>query len=165
MDIVERARTFATAAHAATGQRRKYTHEPYIVHPEHVVNILRGRSFTTPEMLAAAWLHDVVEDTHVTPLDIDDMFGREVALLVMYLTDSRAEVGNREYRKSVDMRRLGDAPAEAQNIKLADIISNTSSIVKHDPNFAKVYLKEKAAMLEVLTKADPALIEMAKANL
>ena len=54
MDIVERARTFATAAHAATGQKRKYTHEPYIVHPEEVVSILRGRDFTTPEMLAAA---------------------------------------------------------------------------------------------------------------
>ena len=165
MDLVEKARVFATAAHAAVAQKRKYTGEPYIVHPAEVVSILRGRDFVTDEMLAAAWLHDVVEDTNVTPLDIDEMFGREVALLVMYLTDSPHSVGNRARRKEIDTRRLADAPAEAQSIKLADIISNTSSIVQHDPDFAKVYLKEKADLLEVLTKADARLMEMARLNL
>lgn len=165
MSVVERARVFATAAHAAVGQRRKYTGDDYIVHPAHVVDILRGRSFTTPEMLAAAWLHDVIEDTHVTPMQIDEEFGREVAIMVMMLTDVPNDMGNREYRKSLDRRRLGNASAEVQNIKLADIISNTSSIMQHDPDFAKVYLKEKAELLEVLTKADPELLKVAQKNL
>ena len=47
--------------------------------------------------------------------------------------------------------------ADAQTIKVADIIDNTKSIVRRDPGFAEVYLKEKAALLEVLTKADAGL--------
>lgn len=163
MSLVERARVFATAAHAAVDQKRKYTGEPYIVHPAEVVSIVKTVPHSS-EMLAAAWLHDVVEDTNVTIQDIDREFDREVALLVMWLTDSPHSVGNRDLRKQLDTSRLADAPADAQTIKLADIISNTSSIVLHDPNFAKVYLKEKAALLEVLTKGDPTLMERAKAN-
>ena len=64
MDIVDRARLFATAAHEAAGNVRKYTFEPYIVHPAEFVEILKGVPHTD-EMLAAAWLHDVVEDTEV----------------------------------------------------------------------------------------------------
>jgi hypothetical protein len=47
-------------------------------------------------------------------------------------------------------------------IKCADLISNTSSIVKHDPKFAEVYLEEKRLLLDVLTKADPWLVEIAR---
>jgi len=164
MTIVDRARVFATAAHSAVAQLRKYTQEPYIVHPAEVVSILKTVPHTD-EMLAAAWLHDVLEDTQVTHMDLDAEFGRDVAMLVLYLTDVPKSVGNRARRKDIDLRRLGDAPAAAQTIKVADMISNTSSIVKHDPNFAKVYLKEKADLLEVLTKADPTLVERARTHL
>ncbi|VDZ55823.1 bifunctional (p)ppGpp synthetase II/ guanosine-3',5'-bis pyrophosphate 3'-pyrophosphohydrolase [Serratia odorifera] len=60
--LVERARRYATKAHAAIDQRRKYTNAPYIVHPQAVVEIVRSVPHTD-EMLAAAWLHDTVEDT------------------------------------------------------------------------------------------------------
>lgn len=165
LDVVDRARIFATAAHAAVGQKRKYTGEPYIVHPAEVVEILRGRSYTTPEMLAAAWLHDVLEDTQVNPMDLDAMFGRDISLMVVYLTDVPRDYGNRETRKAADLRRLSDAPFEVQTIKVADMISNTSTIVKYDPNFAKVYLQEKAALLDAMTKADPVLVERARTHL
>ena len=54
MNKVERARIFATAAHAAVDQRRKYTNEPYIVHPTEVAAIVAGVPGATPEMIAAA---------------------------------------------------------------------------------------------------------------
>ncbi len=96
MTIVERARIFATAAHTAVAQLRKYTHEPYIVHPAEVAKIVSTVPHT-PQMLAAAWLHDVVEDTGVTLETIRAEFGDEVATLVGWLTDvSRPEQGNRQ---------------------------------------------------------------------
>jgi (p)ppGpp synthase/HD superfamily hydrolase len=59
MNIVERARVFATAAHAAVGQKRKYTGEDYIVHPTEVAGIVRDAGGTDAQ-IAAAYLHDLV---------------------------------------------------------------------------------------------------------
>lgn len=155
MDIVEEARAFATQMHA--GQTRKYTGEPYINHPAEVATIVAnvGGSY---DMIAAAWLHDVVEDCGVALETIHAMFGLEVRELVYWLTDeSRPQDGNRATRKEIDRRHIAMAPADAQTIKLADLISNTSSIVERDPGFAKVYLAEKERLLRVMVKGDPQL--------
>jgi len=157
-DIVERARVFAVAAHSAVGQTRKYTFEPYWVHPTEVVGILRDRGITNEYMLAAAWLHDVVEDTGVEVVDIHREFGGIVASYVHWLTNpSRPEDGNRAARKLKDRDYIRSAPADVKTIKLADLISNCSSIVRHDEKFAKTYLKEKSLMLEVLKEGDAVL--------
>ncbi len=162
MTLPERARVFATAAHAAVAQLRKYTNEPYIVHPAEVVHILRTVD-PTEEMIAAAWLHDVVEDTGVTLETIRAEFGTEVADLVGWLTDvSRPDHGNRASRKAVDRAHTAAAPAEAQTIKCCDLISNTRSIMAHDEKFAQTYLAEKRLLLEVMTKADPRLLARAR---
>jgi (p)ppGpp synthase/HD superfamily hydrolase len=162
MTIVERARIFATAAHSAVAQLRKYTHEPYIVHPAEVAGIVE-RAGGTPEMIAAAWLHDTVEDTGVTNEVIRAEFGSRVAELVGWLTDvSRPEQGNRAVRKAIDRAHSASAPAEAQTVKLADLISNTRSIVAHDEKFAVTYLEEKRLLLEVMTKGDAALMAEAR---
>ena len=164
MNIVERARIFATAAHAAVGQTRKYTGEPYVVHPIHVMSIVKTVPHTDA-MLAAALLHDTVEDTGVTIELIESEFGTEVAELVSWLTDvSKPADGNRAIRKQLDLEHTAQAPAQAQTIKLADLISNTASIVLHDLNFAETYLKEKQALLKVLTKGNPVLISWAQAT-
>jgi len=163
MDVVERARIFATAAHAAVGQMRKYTNEPYIVHPMEVAAIVRSVG-GTPEMQAAALLHDVVEDTQVGLSYIWSEFGAEVAQLVQWLTDvSKPEDGNRAVRKAMDRQHSADAPAAAQTIKLADLISNSRSITAHDPKFAVQYMEEKARLLEVMTKGSPELYAQATA--
>lgn len=164
MTMVERARVFATAAHAAVGQVRKYTFEPYIVHPTEVASIVATVPHTD-EMLAAAYLHDTVEDTGVTILDIQIEFGNEVASLVSWLTDvSRPEDGNRAVRKARDREHIAMASAGAQTVKLADLIANTRSIVKHDAAFAKTYLAEKRLLLEVLTRGDAVLMAEARAT-
>lgn len=165
MTIVEKARTFATAAHAAVKHVRKYTNEPYIVHPAEVAKIVRDAG-GTDAMVAAAWLHDVVEDTGVTIETIRAEFGAEVAELVGWLTDvSKPEDGPRWFRKKMDREHTAQAPAEAQTIKLADLISNTKTIMAHDAKFAKVYLEEKKLMLEVMTKGSSVLMAEARKHI
>ena len=162
MIMVERARVFATAAHAAVKQVRKYTFEPYIVHPTEVASIVATVPHTN-EMLAAAYLHDTVEDTGVSIVDIQKEFGNEVASLVGWLTDvSKPEQGNRAVRKAIDREHTAMAPAAAQTVKLADLIANSRSILAHDPAFAKVYLEEKRMLLEVLTRGDATLMAQAR---
>jgi (p)ppGpp synthase/HD superfamily hydrolase len=158
---VKLARYYATAAHAAVGQLRKYTNEPYIVHPREVAEIVASVPHT-PEMLCAAYLHDVVEDTGVEIVDIWREFGSVVAGYVHWLTNpSKPEDGNRAVRKRIDREYIRNAPPEVHTIKCADLISNTSTIVRYDPDFAEVYLKEKRQLLEVLTGADPVLLKRA----
>lgn len=161
MDIVEHARIFATAAHCAVGQVRKYTNEPYWHHPAEVVSILR-EYHNEEHTLAAAWLHDVVEDTHVTFDDIRREFGVLVADYVWHLTDPSYTGMNRAQRKAQDRVRLQNAPAVVQSIKLADLISNTKSIVEHDQKFAKTYIREKQLLIKVLSSGHTELLKRAE---
>jgi (p)ppGpp synthase/HD superfamily hydrolase len=157
-DVVRKAQVYAMAAHASVKQLRKYTNEPYIVHPAEVAKIVASVPNATPDMVAAAWLHDVIEDTGCTFTDVHMSFGIDIATLVGWLTDvSKPEDGNRAVRKAIDRAHSAEAPAEAQTIKLADLISNSRSIMEHDPAFAKTYLEEKRLLLAVMTKGDPGL--------
>lgn len=161
----KRALAFCIAAHSAVGQKRKYTGEPYAVHPIEVAGILYDWvQECTEEMLIAALLHDVVEDTQVPLEVITAQFGFLVGSYVEQLTDiSKPEDGNRATRKAIDREHLAGACPAAKTIKLADLISNTSTIVQHDPEFARVYLAEKRALLEVLKEGDSVLWDRARA--
>jgi (p)ppGpp synthase/HD superfamily hydrolase len=162
-DMIENARVFATAAHAAVGQKRKYTFEPYVVHPIQVAEIVKSVG-GTPAMICAALLHDVLEDTKVPEWVLREEFGDLVTDMVVWLT--KVEVpGNRKVCKEAELRRLYGAPEEVQTIKLADLIANTPSIVFHDPKFAKTFLREKLELLEVLTKGDRTLLDRAHKQL
>lgn len=161
-DLVRMAMRFAAEAHEGIGQVRKYTGEPYINHPAAVVELV-GSVAHTPEMLAAAWLHDTVEDTPVTLQDIERTFGSVVAVMVEGLTDtSKPEDGNRAARKAIDRARIANTSPEVKTIKLADLIDNSRSIFSYDRQFAKVYLAEKLLLLEVLKEGDPFLYAMAE---
>mgnify|MGYP003658594988 CR=1 FL=1 len=148
-ELVTSARLFAFTAHNAIGQRRKYTGDPYTVHLERVAALV-GSVVEDEAMLAAAYLHDTVEDTETTLEDILSNFGTDVAYLVTYLTDiSRPEDGKGDER--------------VHTIKLADLIDNAASIQSHDPRFAKVYMEEKRLLLEVLADGHPDLLARARA--
>jgi (p)ppGpp synthase/HD superfamily hydrolase len=158
-NLVQKAKEFATCAHE--GQVRKYTGVPYILHPVEVMEIVQTVKHDDT-MLAAALLHDVVEDTDCTLDDIRAEFGETVASLVADLTDvSKLSDGNRQTRKAKDREHSAGASASAQTVKLADLISNSLDIVKHDPSFAKVYMVEKFLLLGVLTNGDNILFERA----
>jgi len=151
--MLERAIQFATQAHE--GQFRKYTHDPYITHPLAVMEIVRGVPGHTEEMLVAAVLHDVVEDTDVSLMEIQEEFGDAVSDLVLYLTDiSTPEDGNRLKRKRKDAQWYAQGSAQAQTIKVADFIDNTRDIAQNDPRFWETYKMEKLYALDLLQEAD-----------
>lgn len=153
------ARLWAAYWHRA--QVRKYTAEPYINHPCEVANIVRTVPHTD-EMIAAAWLHDVVEDCGVTSTDLVAIFPSYVVSLVSQLTDiSTPANGNRKARKALDRQHSAMSEVSAKTVKLADLISNSKSIMAHDPNFSRVYLREKRALLELMKDGDPTLWERA----
>jgi len=155
MDIVEKALNFATDAHK--GQKRKYTGEDYICHPIAVCEIVRSVDHNKP-MLAAALLHDTVEDTKTTINDIEREFGGIVSAFVEGMTDiSKPKDGNRATRKEIDRMHLKDALPPVHTIKLADLIDNSDSIMKYDSGFAKVYIAEKKLLLDVLIYGSPVL--------
>tara|TARA_B110000208_G_scaffold170624_1_gene212329 strand:+ start:560 stop:1075 length:516 start_codon:yes stop_codon:yes gene_type:complete len=158
------ARVYATGAHAAIGQMRKYTADPYIVHPIRVAGIVEVFGGNL-DMISAAYLHDVVEDTAVSIDDIEDMFGPAVALIVDGLTDvSKPEDGNRAVRKAKDRAHSAEASYETQFVKCADIIDNSRDIGDHDPSFNVVYRLEMFRLLEVLDKVKDTLIYEAAIN-
>lgn len=151
MDIVAKALLVAQTAHNAVGQVRKYTGEAYWHHPLEVMQLVSLYD-TSTDTHAAALLHDVVEDTDITIEFIKEQFGDSIAALVASVSEvSKQGAGNRAVRKAIDAAHYAAGSASAQNIKMADIICNITSIAEHDVDFAKVYLQEKLQILELLT--------------
>jgi len=149
-----RKEVIAFAVEAHRDQKRKYSGLPYYTHPIVVAGIV-AQVTDDEDVISAALLHDVVEDTPVTLEEIRDKFGQRIASLVEMVTDiSKPADGNRKIRKDIDREHLAKASAEGQTIKLADLIDNSGSIIDCDPNFAKVYMKEKQALLQILTKGN-----------
>ena len=162
MDLVERAREYAINAHKRIDHRRKYTQHPYSVHLAAVAKLVSSVS-DDPEIIAAAWLHDVVEDTSATLYDIEVEFGKGVAALVEDLTDvSKPSDGNRAIRKAIDRQHLANASPKAKTVKLADLTDNCQDICKNDKRFAKVFLEEMDPLLNVLQEGDTVLYELAQ---
>lgn len=168
----EQALEFATKAHQSIGQKRKYTFEDYINHPIAVSKLIKDFVFLDfhEDLICAALLHDVVEDVY--PVNsyysihtIEKIFGVMVARYVEGLTDvyTKEEFPNirRKERKLLECYRLSKTSGAVKTIKLADLIDNTSSIVKHDPVFAKLYLEEKEEMLIALNGGSLTLMNIA----
>lgn len=167
MSLAYEAMMFAREVHK--DQRRKYTGNPYTDHLAEVAGIVaaagigdEGGGEGREMAIAVAWLHDSVEDCGITLHQIQCLFGWVVRHGVAALSDM--ETGNRAERKRLSRERLAAAPGWVQSIKCADLISNTSSIVMHDPKFAVTYLEEKRLLLDVMTKADPRLLALARSQ-
>jgi (p)ppGpp synthase/HD superfamily hydrolase len=135
---LDEVRRFAAAAHA--GEVRKGSGQPYIAHPEAVAQIQRELGVDDPVILAAALLHDVVENTSVTVADIAARFGDDVAGLVGELT---RPVGTHENRDAFRLY-LDSLGPRALLIKLADRIENMRGLqfVHDDATFVRDYLDE-----------------------
>ena len=172
-DLIQRAKAFASAGFRLIDHRRKYTNEPYEVHTIEVASIVAG-SGGDAEMVAAAHLHDTVEDVKdadgnpIEPYTLNgirEFFGDRVANLVSDLTNvyTRKDYpsSNRKIRHGAEADRLHTIHPDAQTIKYADFISNTYDITTHDPKFAKVYLAEKQAILSGMRVGNPSLYRRA----
>ena len=168
--ILNKIAAFADKAHG--DQQRKYAAERYIEHPLRVMKICRHYGYRLP-VLAAAILHDVLEDTNTTPKQIKKFLltvmnegaASHTLGLVIELTDVYTKHDyprlSRRRRKAREVARMENTSAEAQTIKYADIIDNAREIVEHDPDFAPVFLRECRALVNKMKKGDQELRDKA----
>jgi (p)ppGpp synthase/HD superfamily hydrolase len=108
------------------GQRQKVNGRPYIEHPMAVASDVSQAGFG-PELVAAALLHDIVEDSDTTVADLENRFGGTVAGLVEAMTDT-AEVEPYERRKALHRERIVAAGSDAAAIFAADKLNNVRAL-------------------------------------
>ncbi|MBO4447509.1 MAG: bifunctional (p)ppGpp synthetase/guanosine-3',5'-bis(diphosphate) 3'-pyrophosphohydrolase [Bacteroidales bacterium] len=129
--LLDRAIIFAVKAHGGTERRGKGY--PYIVHPMEAVEIVATMT-SDQELLAAAALHDTVEDTDVTVEQIRAEFGDRVAELVAAETDQISDRSSEEKtwhaRKKAAIDRLSRASLDAKTVALGDKLSNMRAIAR-----------------------------------
>jgi len=166
--------TFADHAHG--DQQRKYSKERYIVHPIRVMQTVQQYTNDLP-VLAAALLHDVLEDTPVTLEEIRLFLKQHMSasdtertldlvrdLTAIYTKKAFSRM-NRRTRKQKEFDRLSRAKSEAQTIKYADVMDNVVDIMTHDPDFGRVFLTEAELLLAKIDRGNPVLYQRAKQTL
>lgn len=131
LQILLRAASFAAAKH--TGQTRKGSDaQPYINHPIEVANILANTGgVADAAVLAAAMLHDTVEDTDVTAEELAELFGETVSGYVLEVTDDKSL--SKAERKRLQVEHAPHLSHGAKLIKLADKISNIVDVTNNPP--------------------------------
>lgn len=150
--MIEQAQAFCVAAHA--GQKRKFDGSPYWTHPFAVANILASFGIEDEEMLSAAYLHDVLEDTQATVKDLF-MFTERTIDLVLGLTDiSTPSDGNRAARKAIDRAHTLDQSDDVHFIKCADIYHNATTFPDGQGEYWKL---EKRLLLDGMRIKDTQL--------
>lgn len=155
LELIHRAEDFARQAHG--DQKRKFHGAPYWHHLQAVARTLM-RYGATPDVIAAGWLHDVIEDTKTSYQELSQKFGFVIANLVIEVTDVSQRysgntpegVGNRVLRKAIDRQYLAGASWRGQMIKCADILDNTGDILTHGGDFAQIYVPEKKLLIDRL---------------
>ena len=131
--VEEDAKAMATAAH----QGQFYGDGPYTVHLQSVRDILVAFGYEG-ELLVAAWLHDILEDTSVTMEEVQDHFGPMVASMVWAVTG----IGpNRKLRNQAAYEKLRALPV-AVTLKLADRIANSEASLKTNARHLEMYRRE-----------------------
>jgi (p)ppGpp synthase/HD superfamily hydrolase len=165
-NILEEIKQFADKAHG--NQMRKYSPDRYIVHPIRVMETCMHYDPRLP-VLAAALLHDVLEDTEVNEyglkLFLDKVMepgqAARTLQLVKELTDVFTKedypIWNRKKRKAKELERIRYISPAAQTIKYADILDNSKEIVTEDPQFAPRFLSECLAILKTAQMGNPDL--------
>jgi guanosine-3',5'-bis(diphosphate) 3'-pyrophosphohydrolase len=125
MEIVLRAAAFAAEKHR--NQRRKDAEaSPYINHPIQLAYILVQADIEDPVVLAAALLHDTLEDTNTTHDEIEIVFGHEIANIVGECSDDKRL--SKQERKQAQVDHAANLSPKAKLVKLADKIANVSDI-------------------------------------
>jgi (p)ppGpp synthase/HD superfamily hydrolase len=153
-----RALLFALRAHE--GQKRKYTGEAFIEHPIMVADAV-SRVTNDPEILAAAYLHDVVEKTSCTIEQVQEEFGPRVASLVTELTNVYTEQNYPEMpeteRKQAERARLRTISADAKIVKLADVTANIIDITEQNAAEAPDLISAKEGIMRAVEDGHPQL--------
>lgn len=124
MDIVDIAKTVAVEAHK--NQVRKSDGSPYIFHPEAVASVLAEAGFGET-VVAAAWVHDVLEDTEVSEVELRQKLGEEVVDIVRGVSEDKSLEWKK--RKEVYIERVVASGESVKAVSVADKIHNTLSLI------------------------------------
>jgi guanosine-3',5'-bis(diphosphate) 3'-pyrophosphohydrolase len=108
---------------------------PYINHPVYVAHLLIHAGETDEELLAAALLHDVLEDTDASVQELQSLFGLRVTNLVIELTDDNSITY--DDRKRLQIQKAPKLSADARKIKIADKIANIQDLLRYDFTWSK----------------------------
>jgi GTP diphosphokinase / guanosine-3',5'-bis(diphosphate) 3'-diphosphatase len=129
-DLILRAVAFA--AHKHRDQRRKNQEaSPYINHPIELATVLWEEGVRDPVVIAAALLHDTLEDTETTWQELRGEFDEEIADIVAEVTDTKWI--KKEARKRLQVARAKHSSSAAKLVKLADKICNLRDVAAHPP--------------------------------
>jgi (p)ppGpp synthase/HD superfamily hydrolase len=163
MALVTKAHAYAAKAHE--GVFRNWSGEPYIEHCARVAGSLVELGFD-PDVIAAAYLHDVIEDCPVSAAELAAEFSPRIAALVVEVTNPKKIPGmSKADRLAGIVRHLAASSYAGASIKLADMLDNSSNVSAVAPAFAKGYLPKLAAKVAVLGHGHPDLLAKVKANL
>ena len=133
--LVLKAEAFAREAHK-DHTRNDVAKTPYVHHLEEVAGLV-GQSGGTDNEIAAAWLHDAVEDTAVTIEDVKNSFGEEIAEIVYGLTDLPEFLAfSLADRKAKQAERVKNESESVRRVKLADQTSNVKIVGERRDNFS-----------------------------
>jgi (p)ppGpp synthase/HD superfamily hydrolase len=166
MSIILNAAALAVRAHQ--GQKRKYTGFPYVTHPARVAGRVGLLPEVTEEMVAAAYLHDVLEDTSITREEIDVATNVQVGYYVEQMTNRSKGTGlPRDQRKAMDRKHLSEVTIEVKKIKALDRIDNLLEMTDAPGDFKKLYVEESFLLADALATnwADPLVDELRAAAL
>lgn len=159
--LTEHAKAFATKAHRQIGHRRKLSNKPHEAYLKAVAQLVASVT-DDPEMIAAAWLHDCVEDTPITVDELEQRFGRGVATLLEELSNvSRPSDGDRTTRAAKDLAHLQQASPRAKTIKLATLIEGARGLASQEPASALLLIAEMQSLLQALQEGAPRLLKQA----
>lgn len=153
-DLAERAKAFAKEKHK--GQLRKFEQLPYFIHPKRVAHILFQfkESKYLDHLIAAAYLHDTLEDTDTNYKELRKNFGKIVADIVMQLTSDKtliSKVGKAQYLAD----KMVNMTSYTLTLKLADRIDNVNRLSMQNEDFKNKYLVETRYIVDRLKKERP----------
>ncbi|MFW6173559.1 MAG: HD domain-containing protein [Elusimicrobiota bacterium] len=145
-ELIKAAEKFATKKHH--GQTRKFTGKPYIIHPQQVSELVSNYGGSL-DMIAAAWLHDVMEDCGVKFEKIKEKFGDKVAKLVKELTIP--PYADKSGKKSDYIaKEMEIMSSDGLTIKLCDRLSNVLNFEIAHPKFVLKYAPKTKFILDSL---------------
>jgi len=121
---------FACEQHAEQ-TRKGHRPEPFVLHPLRVARRLLAHDLDDPELISAALLHDVLEDTDCPPEEIEQRFGPEVLHIVRELTDDKELL--KSLRKQYQVERANLLGLKARLIRIADKTDNVADLVEDPP--------------------------------
>lgn len=165
-ETLRRIQQYSADAHAT--RQRKFTNDFKSMHPLRVMEICQLYT-DKPSVLAAALLHDILEETTVTTVELavflaevmDPVIAEKTQGLIEELTDIYTRndypLLNRRTRKEMELQRIAAISTDAQTIKYADIIDNARSLASAGTEFTSLFLEENQALLQHIPKGNPYL--------